>query len=91
MKKENLSKLVNLIFKYIDFSIDKLNILIKLEEQIQNYPRELVPSEIKLIKKKAFVTEANIKSEDLNKKRNGQYLKYKSIPKWHHYAWDMIK
>ena len=20
-----------------------------------------------------------------------KYLKYKSIPKWHHYAWDIIK
>jgi hypothetical protein len=63
----------------------------KLEKQIKNYNKEYIPSEIKLIKENAFVSEVNIKSEELNKKRNGQYLKYKSIPKWHHYAWDIIK
>jgi hypothetical protein len=38
-----------------------------------------------------FISDTLIKHEDLNKKKSGQYAKYKTIPKWHHYAWDMIK
>ena len=39
----------------------------------------------------AFVSDALIRQEDVNKRKTGQYIKYKTIPKWHHYAWDMIK
>lgn len=38
-----------------------------------------------------FISETTVKQDDAYKKKIGQYVKYKTIPKWHHYAWDMIK
>ena len=40
---------------------------------------------------KAFFSETIIKTDDNNKKKTWQYMKYKTIPKWHHYALDIIK
>jgi len=52
---------------------------------------ETIKRDFEYVKCTAFISEDSIKYDDLYKKRNGQYLKYKTIPKWHHYAWDMIK
>jgi hypothetical protein len=46
---------------------------------------------LEYIKPVAFVCENSIKIEENNKKKVGHYAKYKTIPKWHHYAWDIIK
>lgn len=40
---------------------------------------------------RAFLSDTLIKSEEGAKKKTWQYTKYKTIPKWHHYALDIIK
>jgi hypothetical protein len=65
--------------------IDKFdNITDKLKEkELEQYDE--------YIKSEPFVSENQIKIDELNKKKGGQYIKFKTIPKWHHYAWDMLK
>ena len=53
--------------------------------------KEITLNEVEeYIKPVAFVSEDNIKHDDINKKKGGQYIKFRTIPKWHHYAWDML-
>lgn len=54
--------------------------------KIENLQREL-----EYLKPIIILSDSPIKSEDLQKKKNAQYTKFKTIPKWHHYSWDMIK
>jgi hypothetical protein len=52
---------------------------------------EKIESEMEYIKPSIIVCDSPIKVDDVFKKKGGQYAKYKTVPKWHHYAWDMIK
>lgn len=81
----------SLILKYIEAKTTFDKIIEKFYLNVENLPEENLKQEMEYVKSNAFINETTIKYEDLYKKRNGQYLKYKTIPKWHHYAWDMIK
>jgi len=86
-----IEEFYKLIFEYIDFKTD-IDIFFNRFSSYTSYlPKEVIIQEMDYIKSNAFLSESTIKYDDLFKKRNGQYLKYKSIPKWHHYAWDIIK
>jgi hypothetical protein len=62
----------------------------KFEESSSKLKEEKLPSIMEYYKPQAFVCENAIRSDEIYKKKGGQYIKYKTIPKWHHYAWDMI-
>ena len=80
-----------MILKFIDFELNKFTLITKFNEFSDSLTVENLKLEQEYIKCTAFVCENLIKNEDLYKKRTGHYLKYKTIPKWHHYAWDMIR
>ena len=69
--------------KMISHSFFKHSKEFKLEG-IDEENKEYIPA-------KAFISDSLIKVEENNKKKTWQYMKYKTIPKWHHYALDIIK
>jgi hypothetical protein len=78
-----------LISLFVGINVDK--ILDKFKEVASKMREEQLESALEYIEPTAFVCETPIRNEDAYKKKAGQYVKYKTIPKWHHYAWDMIK
>ncbi len=84
---------VDIFFKIItDFiNIDYKQLLNKFEDFQNKVTEEVLPDVLDYCNATAFICDTPIRNEDLLKKKSGQYMKYKTIPKWHHYAWDMIK
>ena len=91
LNRQFTEEFYSLILKFIEVDITLDKIMDKFNLFADNLPEENIKQEMEYVKSSAFVNETSIKYDDLYKKRNGQYLKYKTIPKWHHYAWDMIK
>jgi uncharacterized protein YwqG len=78
-----------LISRFIGVNLDR--IANKFKEIESKMKEEKLESILEYVQPSAFVCETPIRNEDAYKKKAGQYVKYKTIPKWHHYAWDMIK
>lgn len=89
IKESYLILFFDIISKFIDISHEDLTQ--KFKEISKNFKDKKLKEKLEYIKPVAFVCENLIKIEDINKKKVGHYAKYKTIPKWHHYAWDMIK
>jgi len=91
LNREFIEEFYALLFKYVEVNISVDKIMEKFNYYQENLPEENTRQDMEYVKSNAFICENLIKYDDLYKKRNGQYLKYKTIPKWHHYAWDIIK
>jgi hypothetical protein len=78
-----------LIVHFVDINLEKL--LEKFNDIYSEVETEILTENLEYVQCLAFLSENQIKNEDAYKKKGGQYVKYKTIPKWHHYAWDMIK
>jgi hypothetical protein len=79
----------NLIIQFVNLNFEKL--IDKFEEVFEKIKAENLKEQTEYLKPSAFISETQIKGDDPLKKKGGQYSKYKTVPKWHHYAWDMIK
>ena len=86
---EFLELFFELIINFVNLNFD--TVLEKFNVFSDTMESEMLESSIDYIEACAFVSETPIRNEDAYKKKGGQYIKYKTIPKWHHYAWDMIK
>ncbi len=86
---QNVELFFDLISKFVNKKLDEL--MNKFLIFSKNLKSEEVKENIEYIKPIAFVCENPIRAEEAYKKKVGHYVKYKTIPKWHHYAWDMIK
>ena len=78
-----------IISKFIN--IPSENLFSNFEKISKNFKEKKLKRNLEYTKQTAFVCENQIKLDEGNKKKVGHYAKYKTIPKWHHYAWDMIK
>jgi hypothetical protein len=78
-----------IITDFINLEIKQL--ILKFEDFKNKINEEAIPEILDYCNATAFICDTPIRNEDLIKKKTGQYIKYKTIPKWHHYAWDMIK
>jgi hypothetical protein len=87
--KAFIREFFEMISRFVGVNIER--ILNKFWEMESKMKEEKLECIIDYIQPSAFVCETPIRNEDAYKKKTGQYVKYKTIPKWHHYAWDMIK
>ncbi len=72
-------------------NVDFKQLLIKFDDFRKKISEEELNDSIEYCLSNSFVCDTPIRQDELFKKKSGQYIKYKTIPKWHHYAWDMIK
>jgi hypothetical protein len=89
IREDYLELFFELLSKFIN--IETETILEKFNGIYSQVKMESLQPSYDYIEPTVFICENSIKNEDAYKKKSGQYAKYKTIPKWHHYAWDMIK
>ncbi len=89
IRQDYLELFFELLSKFIN--IEAEIILNKFNEIYSQLKMEILQPSYDYIEPRVFIFENVIKNEDAYKKKSGHYSKYKTIPKWHHYAWDMIK
>ncbi len=89
ISEQHVNHFFVIIVRFCNIDLEK--VLKKFYDIFNKIEKENLPDIIEYIEPSAFVCENLIKNEESFKKKGGQYVKYKTIPKWHHYAWDMIK
>lgn len=86
-----IEELFNLLQRFLDWPVQTDIILNKFHQKIEIANVETIKQDLEYIKGSAFICETSVMANELYKHRHGQYVKYKTIPKWHRYALDMIK
>lgn len=89
IEEDHIPHFFDIILQFVNVNEEKL--FTKFYEVFDKIKPECLKYQLEYLKPHAFLCENYVKENDHYKKKGGQYIKYKTIPKWHHYAWDMIK
>jgi len=89
IEKCHVALFYQLISKFLNQNY--LEVFNYFQEKSENEEILKMKESLEYIQPISFVSDTVIKHEEQLKKKPAQYLKYKTIPKWHYHALDLLR